>query len=184
MNKDLKTIFGTQHGLDQKSVNFLTNALEKSNLPGFDYLEFKQALAALGKMDMDEPTAFKSAFAAAATMGLTKDRLITTANHYKTILNKEHQQFDVALKSQMNTRVNGKLQEVEHLKEQIVKHQQKIVQLEEQIKKFQATIDNADSDVQDAKSRIASTKENFVLTYQSIMNEIDKDVENINLFLS
>ncbi len=183
MNKDLKTIFGTQHGLDDKTVNFLTNALEKSNLPGFDYLEFKQALSALGQMDMDEPTAFKSAFAAAATMGLTKEKLVKTANHYKVVLNKENQQFDVALKNQMNTRVNGKLQEVEHLKEQIVKHQQKITQLEEQIKKFQTTIDNADNDVQEAKSRIEGTKENFLLTYQSIMNEIDKDIENINLFL-
>ena len=183
MNKDLKTIFGTQHGLDDKTVNFLTNALEKSHLPGFDYLEFKQALAALAKMDMDEPTAFKSAFAAAATMGLSKEKLIKPANHYKVVLDKENQQFGVALKNQMNTRVNGKLQEVEHLKEQIVKHQQKIKQLEEQIGKFQATIDNADNDVQEAKARIEGTKENFLLTYQSIMNEIDKDIENIDLFL-
>lgn len=183
MNKDLKTIFGAQHGLDDKTVNFLTNALEKSNLPGFDYLEFKQAMAALAKMDMDEPTAFKSAFAAASTMGLTKEKLIKTANHYKVVLNKENQQFGIALQNQTKTRVNGKLQEVEHLKEQIVKHQQKIVQLEEQVKKFQATIDNADNDVQEAKARIEGTKENFLLTYQSIMNEIDKDIENIDLFL-
>lgn len=184
MNKDLKTIFGSQHGLDQKSVNFLTNALEKSNLPGFDYIEFKQALAALTKMDMDEPTAFKSAFAAAATMGLTKQKLVDTANHYKVILNKEQQQFEVALKNQMNTRVNGKLQEVERLKEQIVLHEEKISKLKEQIQRFQSTIDNADADVQEAKNRIDSTKENFMLTFQSIMNEIDKDISSINAYLS
>lgn len=184
MNKDLKAIFGSQHGLDQKSVNFLTNALEKSNLPGFDYIEFKQALAALNKMDMDEPTAFKSAFAAAATMGLTKQKLIDTANHYKTVLNKEQQEFQVALKKQMSTRVNGKLQEVERLKEQIVLHEEKIAKLKEQISKFQNTINNADADVQEAKNRIEATKDNFMLTFQSLQNEIDKDISNIEAYLS
>ena len=47
MKKILKNIFGSHHGLDQKSVDFLINALEKNNLPGFDYIEFKQALSAL-----------------------------------------------------------------------------------------------------------------------------------------
>ena len=80
MQKNLKNIFGNDHGLDEKSVDYLTSALAKNNLPGFDYLEFKQSLAALADLGMDEPTAIKSAFATASTVGLTKDKLVKTAN--------------------------------------------------------------------------------------------------------
>jgi len=50
----LKTIFGKDHGLDQKSVDFLTKALDRSNLPGFDCIEFKQSLDALSKLNIEK----------------------------------------------------------------------------------------------------------------------------------
>ena len=133
MIKDLKTLFGKDHGLDQKSVDFLTNALEKNNLPGFDYIEFKQSLAALAQMNIDETTAFKSAFATASTMGLTKDKLLQTAKHYLKIVEKEKAQFELAMQKQIQQRVDSKLSEVDKLKEQILKHREKIQQLEAQI---------------------------------------------------
>ncbi|MEL6868102.1 MAG: hypothetical protein AAFP19_27010 [Bacteroidota bacterium] len=124
MQKELKNLFGRAHGLDQKSVEFLTKALEKNNLPGFDYIEFKQSLGALSEMAMDESTAFKSAFATASTMGLTKAKLLETAQHYLKIIMREKTQFEAAMQKQMAHRVESKLQEVEKLKEQIVKHRQ------------------------------------------------------------
>jgi len=183
MAKDLKTLFGNAHGLDQKSVEFLTNSLERSNLPGFDYIEYKQALSALAKMDMDESTAFKSAFATASTMGLTKAKLVETAEHYKNTILKEKVQFDEALKNRMNQKVNGKKQEVEKLKEQITKHKEKIKQLEEQIGKYQTTIDGADSQINAEVEKIEATRGNFEHTHQSILNQIEKDLQNINQYL-
>jgi hypothetical protein len=141
MQKNLKNIFGTHHGLDDKSVDYLTKALAKNNLPGFDYLEFKQSLIALAKMGMDEATAMKSAFATASTVGLTKDKLMKTAQHYKQILATEKTQFDEALGNQLNKRVNSKRQEVEKLKVQIGKWKDKLrsrkIRLTTQMKTFE-----------------------------------------------
>ncbi len=183
MQKDLKKVFGNTHGLDDKSVSFLTNALEKNNLPGFDYIEFKQSLAALSAMDMDEITAYKSAFATASTVGLTKSKLLETATHYKGILSKEKKQFDQAMKNQIQQKVAGKREEVEKLKQQIQAHRQKIAQLEDQIGKYQNTVDNADAEINAAKEKIEATQKGFEFTHQSILNQIDKDVENINTYL-
>lgn len=183
MQKDLKTLFGKDHGLDQKSVEFLTNALEKSNLPGFDYIEFKQSLSALAAMNMDEMTAFKSAFATASTVGLTKMKLLETAEHYKKVLKDEKSQFDVALQNQMQQRVAGKQKEVEKLRSQIQQHEDKIAQLKEQISKFQATIDGADAQIDAAKQKINATQTNFETTHQSILNQIEKDIANIQTYL-
>lgn len=183
MNKDLKVLFGKHHGLDEKSVDFLTKALDKNNLPGFDYIEYKQSLGALSGMNMDEETAFKSAFATASTVGLTKDKLLKTAEHYKRILSKEKEQFDAALQKQMVQRVSSKQNEVEKLRKQIEEYKAKIAQLQEKIDKSQHTIDTADEHIQNAKEKIVSTKENFEYTLTSIVNQIDQDIENINRYL-
>ena len=122
MQQDLKEVFANMHGLDNKRVEFLTQALEKNNLPGFDYLEFKLSLGRLASMDMPEETAFKSAYATASTVGLTKDKLVSTAQHYRQVLVKEREQFDLALNNQLQKRVNSKRQEVEKLKAEVKIH--------------------------------------------------------------
>ena len=179
----MKTIFGKDHGLDQKSVDFLTKALDRSNLPGFDYIEFKQSLDALSKLNLEEETAFKSAFATASTVGLTKTKLLQTAGHYKNVLANEKTQFDSALHKQIEQKVAGKEGEVNKLKDQIVKHQEKIKQLQDQIAKFQKTIDGADAQIDAARKKIESTRDGFVYTHQSILNQIDVDIENIKKYL-
>lgn len=183
MQKDLKKIFGDHHGLDDKSIGFLVSALTKSNLPGFDYLEFKQSLGALSAMDMEESVAIKSAFATAATVGLTKDKLLKTAEHYKTVLQSEKRQFDAALQKQIEERIKGKATEVAKLKKQVAEYRAKIEQLEAQIAKSQETIDHADEHINAAKEKIESTRDNFEHTLQSVVNEINKDIENINKYL-
>lgn len=183
MQKNLKQLFGDAHGLDEKSVEFLTNALEKNNLPGFDYIEYKQSLGALMAMNMDEMTAFKSAYATAATVGLTKDKLLKTADHYKGILNNEKAQFDAALEKQMQQRVKSKQDEVAKLKKQIEEYQLKIKQMQEKIAESESIVANADEDIRASMEKIQSTSQNFEFTLKSILNEIDKDVENINRYL-
>ena len=183
MAKDLKIIFGEMHGLDQKSVATLTKALNHANLPGFDYLEFKQSLGALTKLNMDEATAIKSAFATAATMGLTKPKLIETAQHYKSVLAGERNKFQQALDNRVQARVEGKKKEIERLKKQVEEYKSKITQLESQIAKHQQTIDSADSTIQTEVEKIESIHRNFEQAHQSLLNQIDKDILNINQHL-
>ncbi len=183
MQNDLKLIFGTSHGLDEKSVEFLTNALEKNNLPGFDYLEFKLSLGRLAQMNMGEETTYKSAYVTATTVGLTKEKLLATAQHYKQVLVKEQEQFDQALNNQLQKRVMGKKQEVEKLKGQIEAWKAQMENLQNQILKSQQTIDSADSAIQAEMKKIEATKEGFEFTHQSILNQIDLDVQNIQRYL-
>lgn len=183
MQKDLKTIFGNADGLDEKSIRSLTNALAKNNLPGFDYLEYKQSLGALVQMNMDEETAFKSAFATASTMGLTKDKLVKTAGHYKNVLMNEKKQFDQALQKQMDQRVKSKKAETEKLKKQIDEYKVKVKQLLEKIEKSQATIDSADEHIKAAVQKIEATQQNFEKALESIFSQINTDLENIDRYL-
>lgn len=183
MQKNLKALFGDHHGLDERSIDALTRALAKENLPGFDYIEFKQALGRLQEMDMDEATAFRSAFATASTMGLTKEKLLKTARHYKTVLDTENKQFEQSLNRQMKQRVESKMAEVQKMKKQVGEYRQKIKDLEAKIQKAEATIASADEDIQAAKEKLISTKDAFQHALQSIVNEIEKDIESMESYL-
>lgn len=183
MQQDLKEVFGDTNGLDNKSIESLTRALEKNNLPGFDYLEFKLSLGRLAQMNLPEEMAYKSAFATASTVGLTKEKLLTTGQHYRKVLFDEKEQFNMALQGQLQKRVNSKKEEVEKLKLQIEAWQQQIVNLQNQIAKSQATIDDAGAQMDGEMKKIQATKDSFEHTHQSIMNQIELDLQNIQRYL-
>lgn len=185
MQKNLRSFFKAQgEDLDEKSVDFLIKSLEKNNLPGFDYIEFKQSLASLAQMvDLDEATRYKSAFASAMAMGLNKDKLLGSAEHYKKVLSNEKMQFDAALQKQIEQRVSAKRTEVEKLRKQIDDFRQKIRDLEQKIQETQSTINQQDDLIQAAMEKIESTKNGFESTLTSIMLEIDHDIQNMLKYL-
>ena len=163
--------------LDKKSVSFLLKAIQENNLPGFDYLEFKQAMNGLKAMDMDATTAIKSAYTTGSTVGLTKSKLIASAEHYKKVLMQEKSQFDTALKNQMAQRVHGKKKEKETLTAKIQTYRAKITELENEILKFQDKLDKADSEINSAKLKIEDTKDKFEATYRNFVDQIDGDIK-------
>lgn len=179
----LKDLFGQHHGLDERSVEALVKALERKNLPGFDYLEFKQSIYALQHMGMDDPTKFRSAFATASVMGLSKEKLLQTAQHYKKVLQEEKSHFDRSMQNHLQERVENKRREVEVLKKKVEEYRQKIQQLEAQIELSNQTIDQADSSIEDAKEKIEAARTNFEFTLNSIVNEIDNDIDHIEQYL-
>ncbi len=178
----MKAIFGNGD-LDEKSVNFLVAALEKNNLPGFDYLEFKLAVGKLRQLHMDEETAIKSAFATASTVGLTKETLLKTGKHYLNVLDNEKKQFDQALKKQLEKRVNSKKSEVEKLQAQIGKWEEEIKKLQQNIAKAKEIISKADSQIKAEMNKIDTTRKNFETTHKSILSQVAQDLENIEKYL-
>ena len=177
-----KSLFAAE-GLDERSLEFLSNAIEKNNLPGFDYFEFKRAVAALLQMNLDEPTAYKSAFATAATVGLTKEKLIETAGYYREVLLKEKNQFDKALDTQNATKVTSKEQEIKRLRDQIERHKAEIVRLQDEMAGYLNQIDQAETSVKMEAEKLEKTKASFERTHQSLLLQIDKDVESMHKYL-
>ena len=183
MQKNLSALFGSNPELEQKFVTVFIKALEKNNQQGFDYIEFKQSLGAMAKMNIEEETAIRSAFATASTVGLTKKKLLESAKYYAQVINQEKDHFDAALKKRINQKVGGKVKEVEKLREQIIKYKDKIEQLKAQIEKHQHTIDTADEQIQAEKEKILGTQNNFERTHENFMEQIKADIDNFNTYL-
>lgn len=178
----MKSLF-TADGLDERSLEFLAAAIEKNNLPGFDYYEFKRSVASLREMQLDEATAHKSAFATAATVGVTKEKLIETAGYYREVVSKEKAQFDQALTTQTASRITGRQEDAKRLRDQIERHKTEISRLQDEIGGYLNQIEQDETAVKTESERLERTKSAFEKTHLSVVTQIDRDIENIHKYL-
>jgi competence CoiA-like predicted nuclease len=169
--------------LDQRIFDSLQKALEDSNQPGFDFLEFKNSLQTLATIIPDEATRYKSAYATAATMGLTVEKLLESAKFYQGILSREKENFDKAVVQQVDLNVTAKEKEVERLQTLIQQKAEQIKRLTEEITAHQEEMNKAQGIITEAASKIEATKSNFYFTLDAVMGQIQHDIANIERHL-
>ncbi|MCO6459840.1 MAG: hypothetical protein J5I59_00415 [Saprospiraceae bacterium] len=176
----LSDLFKLQSDIDTKSLDFLMNALKKSNQDGFDYIEFKQAYNALTQLPMEPDLAMKSAFTTGGTMGLNKEGLLKSAEFYKQVIQREKAQFDVALKNQREQKIENRKSEQKNIQNQIDRNKDLVNKLQTEIEELQKQIDAVDKEIDAAVSKIEDSRYKFEHAFSEIITEINKDIELIN----
>ena len=180
MSTEIKKALNISSDYDKKSSDFLSKALASSATNGFDYIKYRQALKAMEKMGLDESTAFKSAFATASTMGLTKSGLVNSAKHYLSVLMDEKGKFDEALNNRVKEQIASKRDMVLKLEQRIDEMKKKIAELEAKVAEYQQKIDVADDALEVEKKKIASTQQNFETTFNAFVSIIEDDIKRID----
>ena len=168
---------------DTKFVDILLKAVEKDNLDGFDYLEYKSSLQSLSGMDMDDATRYKSALAMAQTMGASPDKLISTAQHYLKTLDSEKTKFQTALKGQKAKQVTGKESSITKLGENIAKKKQRILDLQKEIEADTKKMKAMKTEINNAVSKVQKTSDNFHFAYNVVTGQIVDDIEKMKAYL-
>lgn len=175
---------GTREGkVTSKFTDILLSAMEKANMEGFDYLEYKKSLQSLQKMNMVEATAYQSAFAMAQTMGATPEILISSAQHYLQALKVEEEKFEGALANQQQNRIGAKKQEQQQLQQTIKSKEAQIQKLQKEIEQHQSKLSTLDKDIGNAVNSIENTKNDFVASYKHLVKQIQEDVEKMKVHL-
>lgn len=167
----------------KKFMEILLRAMEANNLDGFDYLEYKQSLKSLEKMPMDEQTRFQSAFAMAQTMGATPAKLIQTAEHYISVLQNEEKKFEEALTHQRSKQIGAKEQQINKLEENIKAKAEQIKKLTQEIEVDQKKAEALKTEIKEASQKVDSTKNNFIASYNALIEKISSDIEKMSKFL-
>ncbi len=175
MTTNLKELFSSSEQTNDKVLMKLLTAIKDGQQKDFDYLKFKQSYKGLCEMGMDETTASKSAFLTASTMGLTKNKLQLTVQHYKNILNREREQFAVALKNQIANNIDAKTLEIKRLNDKIEENQRKILQMQNEQGIIEHEIENMKKALQTSQSKIEETRDQFKNTFDVLYNEIEED---------
>lgn len=168
---------------DSKFVDILLKAVEKSNLGGFDYLEYKSSLQSLSGMDMDEATRYKSSLAMAETMGATPQKLIETAKHYLKTLEGEKTKFNDALKSQKAKQVTGKESQIQQVAKGITGKKNKIAELQKAIEADEKRMETMKAEINKAAAKVQKTSDNFHYAYKLVTGQILTDIDKIDEYL-
>lgn len=161
----------------------LFKAMEQNNVEGFDYLEFKQSLNSLKKMPMDDQTRYQSAYAMAQTMGVTVERLLQTGQHYLDVLKQEEQKFEAAVNNQKAKQIGEKEQHILKLEEAIKAKAEQIKQLTVEIEADQTKAKQLKQEMTEATVKVETTRNNFVASYEALVQQIRHDLDNIKNFL-
>jgi len=170
--------------INQKFTDILLRALEANNQEGFDYIEFKRSLQNLLKMNMEEGTVYKSAYATAQTLGATPKGLISSAQYYLTVLQKEEDKFKVALGHQRAKQIEGGQEEIKRYEQAIEDKKKQIEKLQQEIDQHQSKLSEMKSEIETSAQKIESTRSDFVASYANLVNQIQHDIENIGKYLN
>ncbi len=169
--------------VSDKFTKVLFQAIEQNNLQGFDYLEFRQSLLSLKKVQLDEATRFQSAAAMAASMGVTGEQLAKSAQHYLSVLKQEHQKFNQALKNQKQNQIGSKEQQLKQIDETVKAKTAKIRQLTKEIEQHQKEAVQLRKNIDASTVKVRKTAADFSASYQSLVGQIQEDVEKIKQYL-
>jgi len=169
--------------VQDKFLEVLFDALEANNQEGFDYMEFKDFLRSLANVPMDDGTRYKSAFATAQTMGATKEKIISSARQYLTILSKEQTKFQEALGGQRDRNLTGKQEEIKQLEQTIKNKEAEIDKLKADLEAHRQQIGSLEKEINAASEKLGQTASDFEATYQALLGQIELDVKNIESHL-
>lgn len=150
--------------------------IKDSNLPGPDFYEFNEMLKAMSAIPI-EMTKYVAAFQGLAATGLTKVKLIESAEHYKTIIAQNLSEFETAYTDMVKVQVEDKKSLIELKTKQVQELAVKIGALNEEIKKL-----NEDSI--SAEMTLRNKKDSFISSGNLVISEIDNELTKINSFIS
>jgi len=169
--------------VNDRFVDILMNALQKSNQDGFDYMEYRQSLLNLKNMAMDEATRFKSAFAMAQTLGLTQSKLLDSGRFYLGVLEQEQEKFNNAHAQQRIKLVGEREKELQDLEAGIRQREAQIEQLQREIVEAKNRMEQIGTEIATNTQKIENTRMDFEATFTEIHAQIQQDLSKIQQYI-
>jgi uncharacterized phage infection (PIP) family protein YhgE len=171
--------------VDRKFVEHFVDLLEKANLPGPDYFEYKQALKSMEGLGLSEDKVFQAAWASFKAMGGVKDTtvLTTSAAQYLNLLDKDRSAFLKDVEKAIHDRVGALQREHKTLEETNSSITQQLTELQKKIEDNKTRLNQISGEITEQSAKINVNKESFELTYNSFVEQIKSDLEQISKYL-
>jgi chromosome segregation ATPase len=163
-----------------KFVKHFESLLEKANLPGPDYFEFIKTLEVLENHLTDEKVRITAAYASLNAQGLTKDKLVNSAQIYKSIIEKDKSDFESAVNDKIRLEIEARKLEQKNLSRQIKDASETISKLTEEIKQNQEKLADLENLIKDNNNKIKSNMDNYQYACSAILKKINDDISKIN----
>jgi hypothetical protein len=151
----------------------------QANLPGPDYFEFWKTMETLEAHIPDEKARISATFASLSIQGLTKDKLIQTAEKYKELIELDKANFEKVVNQKSENEIGQKRKDLKGLEEKIAHNSEMIQRLTKEISEAQQSMNKIKSEIAEEESKLASNKNGYVMASQAMINKITSDVQKI-----
>jgi hypothetical protein len=184
MNNGVVNSAGTAT-VDRKFVDHFVKLLEKSNQPGHDYFEFKQALKSMEGLGLDEQKQYLASWASFKAMGGFSDAsvLAESANHYVKVLDQDRISFLKDVQKAIDDRVGSLNQELNTLQDDTKAYAKQIMELQEKINSNGQRVTTINGEIQEQSQKINENRDSYDITYQSFVEQLNSDISKIKTFL-
>ncbi|MGB3131774.1 MAG: hypothetical protein WBB26_08880 [Saprospiraceae bacterium] len=181
---DSNTNIITPGQTSEKFIEILHQVLEKNNLPGFDYLEYRKAIQSIAKMhNMDEAAQFRTAFAAAQAMNVQPNVLVDSAKKYLNLLQTEETNFNNSANQFLTTQVSAKENELHNIQNSIKTKEEQIEILKKELESSHNRLVSLKSEIENAKQKVETNKSNFKASYLTVIDQIKSDIQKMETYL-
>lgn len=143
--------------------------LGESNLPGPDYLEFVEAKNKLAPNVNVESICYQTAFSILQGIGLTKDKIISSAQVYLGIIDKEVEGFNATFQNTYKAQVDDNNSAIAQKQQQIAKLNQEIQDLQDKVAKG---------------NELTAKRDAFNAAGQEAKDTIQTELQKINSFIN
>lgn len=160
---------------DNRMMEYFDKLFSEANIPGPDYFEFSKMVAAL-KAVPDEFSRFCAAYAGLQVQGLTKEKLLSTAEEYLRVLDTDAQKFQSTVDAALQEKVHGKKAEAEEKSERIRNLSKEISELQNQIVSLQ-------SEIRESEQKINGRSVEYSTECNARKQQIAADIEKIKQYI-
>lgn len=141
---------------------------------GTDYKEFMDSKFDIDNIT-DEATRYKTAFNILKRTGLTKEKLISTAQEYHSIIGRDLNAFQSAHSQQYQ-------KEVKQREQLIQKKAEELQALSQRINALKKEISQLSQEMAETKDKLDLTKNSFLLAGENKQNEIQTELQKIGQY--
>lgn len=161
-----------------KFMQHFDELFDQANLPGPDYYEFAKMCQAMSALPDD--TKFNAAFSGLQVQGLTKVRLLESAQHYIAIIDEDAAKFNTAIDQKILADVKQKRATIEKKKNALNEKVQLIAQLQAELNTDTVEISTLTLDADDQERKATEKGIIYKQACQLKKDQISGDLAKIN----
>jgi hypothetical protein len=172
----------SQGDIDKFDKHF-SDLFDKVNLPGPDYYEFWKMMETLEAAVPDEAVRMNAVFSTLKVQGLTKETLISSAEKYLQVVDKDKLEFQNAVNTKVLGEIEGRKTTVDELEKKNQQNAEMIQKLTQEISDNNQKITSLKKEVIDEEAKINGNTNGYNIACDAMLAQLSSDIQKIKTSL-
>jgi hypothetical protein len=172
----------SQGDIDKFDKHF-SDLFDKVNLPGPDYYEFWKMMETLEAAVPDEAVRMNAVFSTLKVQGLSKETLVSSAEKYLQVVDKDKMEFQNAVNSKVLGEVEGRKTNIDELEKKNQQNAELIQKLTQEISDNNQKITSLKKEVIDEEAKINGNTNGYNIACDAMLAKLSSDIQKIKTSL-